>query len=208
MAFGLGLSGFVRRLASRRRGAGTHDRLETLLRDYPIDPVFAKRVDLAARATRCDEAGAELGAFDIRGPELGAERYFRAAAPRGILPAHPFMDTDLVSLCLALPREQCLVDGWPKSILRRAMRGLLPDAVRWRTGKQHLGFELTRAVVASNPAPLEQRLRGLRGTLDGIVRASALDHHCAAPVRNEADLLQRIELLGLAEWLHRRSHLL
>jgi len=209
MAFGVGLGGFVRRLVSQRQStSGAPNRFDALLREYPIDPAFAKRVDLAARAARYDAESARHEAFDVRGPELGMERYFRAAAPHGVVPAHPFMDPDLVGFCLALPREQCLVDGWPKSVLRRAMRGLLPDAVRWRVGKQHLGFELTRAVVASNPIPLEKRLRRLRGTLDGIVQQSVLDHHCAAFVRSDQDLLQRIELLGLAEWLHRRGHLL
>jgi asparagine synthase (glutamine-hydrolysing) len=40
-------------------------------------------------------------------------------------------------------------DGWPKFIMRSALRGQLPDAVRWRRGKQHLGWPFTRAVMTA-----------------------------------------------------------
>lgn len=210
MAFGIGASARLRKLKAAVTGkpAAQTDRLTRLVEQYPIDPGFARTVDLEGRAARYDESERECRAFDLRGPELGMERYFRFAAPQGVIPAHPFMDPEMVQFCLALPREQCLQDGWPKSLLRRAMKGLLPDAVRWRMGKQHLGFDLTRAVVSSNPEPLHRRLNLLRPTLDGVVSQPVLDHHCAGAIRDEEDLLQRIELLGLAEWLHRRSHLL
>jgi hypothetical protein len=35
-------------------------------------------------------------------------------------------------------------------VLRRAMAGRLPDAVRWRLGKEHLGWAFTKALMEMN----------------------------------------------------------
>jgi asparagine synthase (glutamine-hydrolysing) len=61
------------------------------------------------------------------------------AARAGVDLRHPFFDAPLAELCLALPADQKLRDGWPRSILRRSMVGLVPDMVRWRSDKAVLG---------------------------------------------------------------------
>ncbi len=61
------------------------------------------------------------------------------AARAGVDLRHPFFDAPLAELCLALPADQKLRDGWPRSILRRSMAGLVPDMVRWRSDKAVLG---------------------------------------------------------------------
>ncbi len=202
------LGALRRRLLGDRRVVRKTDVLAEHLRDYPIDPAFAERVNILDRVAHYQSVGRELGAFDLRSPSTGIERYFRAASPFGVLPSHPFLDPRVVEFCLGLPSEQKLAGGWPKISLRRAMAGVLPDAVRWRCGKEHLGFQLTRALVESEATPLHQRLRQRRELLVGIVAESALAHHCQAPFDNEVELLQRIELCALGEWLHKRQHLL
>ena len=67
------------------------------------------------------------------------ERYARVAALSGVEARDPFLDARLVRFCVALPGAQKLRDGWPKVLLRDAMQGLLPDGLRWRRGKEHLG---------------------------------------------------------------------
>jgi asparagine synthase (glutamine-hydrolysing) len=55
------------------------------------------------------------------------------AAPMGIRTLHPFLDVDLLSYCLRLPRDlRRLPEGENKSLLRTAMRGILPEKVRTR----------------------------------------------------------------------------
>src|SRR4029079_15584553 len=61
------------------------------------------------------------------------------AASLAIEPRDPFMDCRLIQFALSLPLEQLQQDGWPKFLLRRSMNGLVPDQVRWRRGKEHLG---------------------------------------------------------------------
>lgn len=42
----------------------------------------------------------------------------------------PFLDHRLVEFCFSLPDRFLIKDGWPKYILRQAMKGILPDDVR------------------------------------------------------------------------------
>ena len=50
----------------------------------------------------------------------------------------PFLDPRLVEYAFSLPLEAKIQDGWTKAILRKAMEGRLPDAVRLRRDK--MGF--------------------------------------------------------------------
>jgi asparagine synthase (glutamine-hydrolysing) len=68
----------------------------------------------------------------------------------------PFLDHRLVELAFALPDSAKVHRGWSKYALRRALDGLLPDAVVWRRDKK--GF----------PTPVGNWLRDARG-------AAALD---------------------------------
>jgi asparagine synthase (glutamine-hydrolysing) len=78
---------------------------------------------------------------------VGRERYERVAASVAVEPRDPFLDRRVVALCLTLPGNQTLQGGWPKVVLRHAMADHLPDAVRWRNGKEHLGWSFTTALM-------------------------------------------------------------
>ena len=123
--------------------------------DSLIDPVFARRIDLPGRKASLSQrpprhrpSHAEERASSIVNTPLlvGQERYDRVAAALSIEPRDPFVDLRMVGFCLRLPGTQLAKDGWPKLILRRAMDGLLPEAVVWRRGKEHLGWTFTRTL--------------------------------------------------------------
>lgn len=76
-------------------------------------------------------------------PVAAAERYFRVATRHGITPLTPFSERCMLELCVNLPDRQRMRDGWAKPLLRHAMRGRMPEAVRQRYDKQHLGWRLT-----------------------------------------------------------------
>ncbi|TWO66144.1 asparagine synthase (glutamine-hydrolyzing) [Caenimonas sedimenti] len=56
---------------------------------------------------------------------------------------HPFMDYRIVELLATVPARQKFQDGWPKWILRQAMRKHLPVSVTWRRDKK--GFNIPEA---------------------------------------------------------------
>jgi asparagine synthase (glutamine-hydrolysing) len=96
-------------------------------------------------------------------PQLtaGRERYDRVASAWAVEPRDPFSDRRVVEFCVTLPGSQRLQAGWTKVIMRRAMAGRMPDTVRWRRGRSHLGVSFTRAV-------LEPRCSALRSQPDSI----------------------------------------
>lgn len=128
----------------------------TLPKDAPLVASFARQSGLmdSLQAARLDDLPHRMGFVEERirdwprsGINVGRERYDRVAADFGIEPRDPFMDRRVQAFCLSLPMDQLQKDGWAKIILRRAMAGLLPDEVRWRRGKEHLGWDFTRAVA-------------------------------------------------------------
>ena len=172
----------------------------------PIDPNFARRVDLRGRRTTSrafisldDLTDAERRAEAISHPHLvaGRERYDRTAATVGIEPRDPYMDIRVIQFCLSLPADQLQRGGWPKHLLRRAAKGLLPDSIRWRHGKEHLGWAFTQRLFAEFPQ-WSERLDAARPVLSKYVRTSA---HQA---RSNSDTHERqFGLFVLAGWLER-----
>lgn len=59
----------------------------------------------------------------------------KIGALHGLDTAFPFLDRDLLGFLMAVPGEYQNWNGVPRSLLREAMRGVLPEAVRARTWK-------------------------------------------------------------------------
>jgi asparagine synthase (glutamine-hydrolysing) len=100
----------------------------------PIRPEFAAAmaVDARARAAghdflyrmRTDERVSGLVQADYAGDWHAAEK-----AVTGVEVRDPTADIDVVSYCLGVPPEQYLAEGIDRSLIRRAMWGLLPATV-------------------------------------------------------------------------------
>ncbi len=73
---------------------------------------------------------------------------------------HPFMDKRLVEFCLALPPEQKLKNGWSRSIMRRALAGVLPEPIRWRGGKASMEENFEQGLLHTDKSIVEQALSG------------------------------------------------
>jgi asparagine synthase (glutamine-hydrolysing) len=84
------------------------------------------------------------------------ERYEREAARIGIEPRDPYLDVRVINFCLSLPVELIVRNGWTKFILRDAMADRLPDVIRWRKGRKHLGWEFSRTVMAASRFALSE----------------------------------------------------
>ena len=173
-----------------------------------VHPDLAARVDLVARRRAnarhlqtghgCDpatQARRMLHPFVI----VARERYDRVAAQCGIEPRDPFLDVRLLEFCLTLPPEQIHANGWPKLILRRATESLLPDAVRWKTGRDHVGWRFAQICGESSdamhdPAALLQ-LDGL--TIRSFTRESS-SLQC-----NKDGVASETDLIYLSNWITR-----
>ena len=100
----------------------------------PINADFARLTGVDQRARkdghdflyhlRPDERVARLTAVDYAGDWFAAEK-----AVTGVEVRDPTADIDVVAYCLGVPTEQYLVEGIDRSLIRRAMWGLLPEMV-------------------------------------------------------------------------------
>jgi asparagine synthase (glutamine-hydrolysing) len=114
--------------ARRRAGVAPWHNHAAIQRDFAL----AMGVDARARKAGHDfryrlrpgERAAGLTAVDYVGDWLAAEK-----AVTGVEVRDPTADIDVVSYCFGVPPEQYLIEGIDRSLIRRAMWGLLPDIV-------------------------------------------------------------------------------
>ena len=74
---------------------------------------------------------------------------------------YPFLDRRLVEFCLGVPWTELFPPGQPKSLVRRALNGTLPDKVRTRYGGKGPTHAFFLALRNDWPR-LEQRLKNPR----------------------------------------------
>ena len=97
---------------------------------------------------RPDERLRGLAQIDYAGDWHAAEK-----AVTGVEVRDPTADIDVLSYCFGVPPEQYLAEGIDRSLIRRAMWGLLPDAV------------LTNRLSGLQAADWYEKLEGQRGEL-------------------------------------------
>jgi asparagine synthase (glutamine-hydrolysing) len=152
------------------RGRRSHD-IGLVHRDLAVRTRLAERVADVEPPARTEVAG---HLRRLRSPMLsvGLEISCRLGASRGVEVRSPFVDQDLVELCLSLPPEQKLRDGTTRFVLRRAMEGLLPPVVCERSGKTDVSGNFHRNVARGHPV-LDEVASGA-DDLDGLVDPVAL----------------------------------
>jgi len=140
----------ARRRLRRGRRYNTPPLLKRVYRDYV--PAVVKRgyrrvraaktnaVSTVAEPSAAEEALYE--AFHVTILPTLLRNFDRAGMQSGVEIRMPFMDWRLVCLLFSLPEASKLGGGFTKRILRDAMRGVLPEAVRTRTWKVGLNAPL------------------------------------------------------------------
>jgi asparagine synthase (glutamine-hydrolysing) len=139
----------------------------------PIRSYFAVATGVDARARsnghdflyrmRRDERERSLLQVDYGGDWNAAEK-----ALTGVEVRDPTADLDVISYCFGVPPEQYLAEGTDRSLIRRAMWGLLPETVLtnrlhgvqaadWHEKLQRRRGELAREIAALSQSPLARR---------------------------------------------------
>jgi asparagine synthase (glutamine-hydrolysing) len=98
----------------------------------------------------------------------------RIAAESGVRAAHPLLDVDLIELMLGLPPQLGFDPELDRPLLRRAMTGLLPDAVRLRADKVSFNALLLDALVGPEAAAIDTVLTHPTPELAAVVEPGAL----------------------------------
>jgi asparagine synthase (glutamine-hydrolysing) len=105
--------------------------------------------------------------------QLTLEMADKCAAAVHVEPRYPFFDRRLIEFCVAVPDDEKLAGGWPRLVFRRAMAGILPPEVQWRSDKGNLSPNFHRALRVSQTSAVDTRA------------LSALDPYLDLPALNE-----------------------
>ncbi|WP_291321976.1 asparagine synthase-related protein [Desulfonatronospira sp.] len=202
--------GFLKHRVQQRK-------LRENIRASLISPSFARRVALGERLQTMN-GGKPEGLRESYGREraraidhnfliVGRERYDRTASALAVEPRDPFLDLRVVDFCLTMPGSQILSKGWPKAVLRRAMEGLLPEPVRWRRGKEHLGWQYTAALMAymkeGMRIDIEAKWNIMQPYLDSDTLSSAWNDYFD---KSDSARAERVnEAVHLSAWLHSQA---
>jgi asparagine synthase (glutamine-hydrolysing) len=146
-------------LIPRRLGDFAQRRRTASWREHaPIRADFAAEMAVESRARtvghdfhyrmRRDERVKGLAQVDYLGDWQAAEKAFTGVEVRD-----PTADIDVVSYCFGIPPEQYLAEGIDRSLVRRAMWGLLPEVV------------LTNRLTGLQGADWHQKLEARKGEL-------------------------------------------
>jgi asparagine synthase (glutamine-hydrolysing) len=176
----------VEPLIPRRVDDWAHRRRIAAWREHaPIRIDFAAEMAVESRARtvghdflyrmRRDERVKGLAQVDYLGDWQAAEKAFTGVEVRD-----PTADIDVISYCFGIPPEQYLVEGVDRSLIRRAMWGLLPEAVLtnrlsglqgadWYRKLEARRGELARELDELSKSPLVRRVIDL-GRLENAVR--------------------------------------
>ncbi len=153
----------------RRRLRALAGKPEPGLYDYSaVRPAFLARAGIAERAEHVacnlrNAVGHDSRALRLAGLDRTDHRGQWAMGTRrlfGVEPRDPTSDRRLVELCLSIPDTQYLKDGVPRSLIRRAMRGIVPEALlqEQRRGRQaadwRLGFDAALPALREEVARL------------------------------------------------------
>lgn len=192
-------------LRGRIRSLGRRRRLNRATGGTLIGPDFADRICLTDRLDRLAAYGwaekgeslAEKHARAINHPYLsaGIDRYGRVAAFHGVESAHPFLDKRLAEFCVSIPWEQKTRDGWTKYLMRRMMNGDIPESVRLRMGREHLGWSFLKVYIETNQDRFRDAARTGFDSLSEYIDGSVLKQLCdqkdvSESVNGGYDLLQ------------------
>lgn len=149
--------GALRKLPGRSRGRVPGRLL--------LNPGFARRAGAEDRARAASADTVEVAGTAREDHRQGLasgliphvlEVADKAAAAFAVEPRYPFFDHRLIEFCLGLPGDQKLRAGWTRFILRSAMAGILPEAVRRRTDKANLTPAFTRGLIEHDRAAMEE----------------------------------------------------
>ncbi len=182
--------------------------------ERPICKDFAQRIHLSERFWDLQNASFPDGMTSRESQWFGiasgldsflVESYEKGGAAFGVEARHPFFDRRLVEFCLSLPPGQRLQNGWTRSILRRAMNGILPPEVQWRKSKSNLSAGVTLGLIKFDRETLDKVLLHEPELIREYVDVSALEavylRYLERPMEHLDDGFTIQLIVNMALWL-------
>ena len=148
-----------------------------------VNPDLVHRIDYRDRIQSLKNGGPahRLNAREVHESELNAayltlnlELLDKVKAAFSLDLRLPFFDRRLVEFCLAIPPDQKLSQGWTRNIFRRAMDGILPEEVQWRSTKAFFNANFKRALLEYERETLDRIILSEMEIIEPFVNLPAL----------------------------------
>ena len=179
-----------------------------------INPVFAEKHDLENRYFEQIEKDHPEGVDYMNEGwnslcnglfAFALETFEKTSAAFDVEPRFPFFDRRLIEFCMALPAKQKLYSGWTRSILRRAMAGILPPDIQWRTDKANIGLSFKVNMLKYGRRDVEEAIFKSPGTLEKYINIESLvdtyRRYEADPLKYEREPMLIMSSVYLSNWL-------
>ena len=181
-----------------------------MIKESMINPSFAEQIDLMANLNRVQyQAG-----FGITGSinKMRLRTYNQPFITRmpisldmmssacSIELRHPYMDKRLVEYALGLPWDQKNRDGWEKYILRKVTNHQVPDDIRWRKGRDHVGWEYLKAFCGLIYPEIESMVKDKNHRIFEYFDYTEIQG-LINRYNGEQDCGKIIRIYGLSKWL-------
>lgn len=114
---------------------------------------------------------------------------------------YPYLDRDLLEFLFAVPREQIVRPGQRRSLMRRALRGIVPDEILNRRRKAYVAHSSLMRVFSEWTSLIEKRRQMLSASL-GIVDSEAFGDAVQKARRGqEVHIVAMMRTLAIESWL-------
>ncbi len=179
-----------------------------------INPSFARQIGLEQRIQaqgQSSDPPLTVREEQWRSLTSGVRTYVleqmdRYAAACGLEMRHPFMDKRLIEFCLALPAQQKLDQGWNRIVMRRALTGILPEVIQWRSSKTDMTPNFVHGLLDLDRQSLEAAILNRSSLLEKYMDADFLQtvyHQISTEGKvGNGDLMMIWRTAILALWLH------
>ena len=154
-----------------------------------------------------DESSSELHFRGLTSGHFSSVLEFleKVSAAFGIEGRYPFFDRRLVEFCVALPPGQRTYRGWTRSIFRHAMKGILPEDIRWRADKSNIGANIKVNLLKYSQERLDEAVHRntnpLRRYVEIDVLRKALHEYSSAPISRDQETMLLLSHVHLSNWL-------
>ena len=190
------------RLRPNANSAGKAVRNDTLRADYLARIGW----DRAARPRPSPKTERQVHYSLLTNPGMtGAlESLNHLSAAFGTEVRFPFWDKRLIEYCLSLPTDQKWHKGWTRIVLRRAMKGILPESIQWRQSKTDVSPAFYHGLLTYERELANEIINVNPGIIEDYVQIPALREAYARFVTHTAhdsDVVSIWKTVSLALWL-------
>lgn len=195
-------------LPPKLRTAARRLRGSSALAQSLVSPEFSQRLRLRERLSRVPteqrngiakirSTHAELLCGPL-GIMLGMTGYDRLAGRYGVEVRDPLADIRVLNFFIHAPLGSKVRDGWTKYLVRTAFAQELSPMVRWRLGKEHLGWQLIARLMKATPSLVSTTLHRNSDDLQMFVNLDAIPNN-----RYDSTSEMRYDPVVLALWMTR-----